>query len=427
MRVYYKNNITERELSELYRRKYINNTKIVADTNKIVNEVKKKGLKAALRYSRVFDDFNNQKIKINEEEINNAEDLLTSAQKKAIDNAYTNIYKFHLLQGYSSYSVDIDTGIECFRETRAIENVGLYVPGGTAVLPSTLLMLGIPAKIAGCKRIVVITPVKDNKSINPAVLYVAFKLGITEIYTIGGPQGIALIAYGTDEIKKVDKIFGPGNQYVTIAKSIVSQDAEGAAMDMPAGPSEVLVIADKYANPEFVVADLLSQAEHGQDSQVVLITNSKELAEDVIALIEEKKNKLKRKDYIEASLKNSFMVITETISDSIEFSNNYSPEHLILNVKNSKKYISQISNAGSVFIGSFSSESAGDYASGTNHSLPTYGYAKSYSGLKVEDFQKTITFQKISKNGIKKLAPVIFELSAIEGLDAHADAVKVRL
>ena len=316
-------------------------------------------------------------------------------------------------------------GINCSRKFRAIENVGLYIPGGTAVLPSTMLMLGIPASIAGCKRVVALSPIK--KEINPAVLFAAKICEVDEFYKIGGVQGIALLAYGDKSIQKVDKLFGPGNQYVTAAKSLVSIDPQGSAIDMLSGPSEVLVIADEKANPSFVAADLLSQAEHGVDSQVILLTSSEKLATQVQAEIKKQKKYLFRKNIINGALKNSFVLIVNSIEEAIELSNKYAPEHLILNISNVEKYKKKIVNAGSVFLGSYSSESIGDYASGTNHSLPTYGYAKTFGGISVESFMKTMTFQNVNRIGFKNIASTVIKLASLEKLDAHANAIKVRM
>jgi histidinol dehydrogenase len=307
-----------------------------------------------------------------------------------------------------------------------IDSVGLYIPGGTAVLPSTLLMLGIPANIAGSNRIVVCSPPSENK-LHPAILYTASLLGIKEIYKIGGAQAVGLMAYGDKKIPKVNKIFGPGNQFVTAAKNLVSIDPDGCAIDMPAGPSELLVIADSSANPRFVAADLLSQAEHGNDSQVILLTNKIEIADRVTDQLKIQTAKLERKEFIKNSLKNSFVIITENIEQAVGISNEHVPEHLILSVKHLKKYEKMITNAGSLFLGNYSPESAGDYASGTNHSLPTSGYAKTFGGVTVESFMKSMTTQKLSKSGLKELSKTIITLAELEKLDAHANAVKVRI
>jgi len=345
--------------------------------------------------------------------------------RKAIITAADNIFKFHEMQKKNGYEIETMHGIKCWRKSVPIENVGLYVPGGSAVLVSTMLMLGIPAKIADCKRVVVCSPVKNE--INPALAFAARICEVDEFYKIGGAHAIAMMAYGIEDVKKVDKIFGPGNQYVTAAKTLVSIDPDGCAIDMPAGPSEVLVIADDSALSSFVAADLLSQAEHGEDSQVILITTSKNLAEQVLIELKNQLQLLPRKLIAEKSLSNSRIILVQNLEEAIEISNRYAPEHLILAVQNPNKLLKKIVNAGSVFIGNYSPESAGDYASGTNHSLPTYGYAKSYSGVSVESFMKSITFQKLSKDGLKKIAQTVITLTEVEKLQAHANAIKIRL
>lgn len=351
--------------------------------------------------------------------------MVSADLKKAIKIAAKNIEKFHSKQKPKEYSIKTMQGIECSRIFKPIENVGLYVPGGSAVLVSTLLMLGIPAIIAGCKRIVVSSPAR-NGIVHPAVAYTALLLEVNEFYKVGGAQAIAMMAYGTKKVKKVDKIFGPGNQYVTAAKTLVSIDPQGCAIDMPAGPSEVLIIADKYANPKFIASDLLSQAEHGSDSQVILLTYDETLARKVLIEIKKQLSTLPRKKIAESSLKSSFIFIVDSIEMAIKLSNDYAPEHLILNIKNPERFTKKIMNAGSVFVGQYSPESAGDYASGTNHSLPTYGYAKSIGGLSVESFMKPITFQKLSKEGLKNISETVIKLAETEQLTAHANAVKIR-
>lgn len=424
MKNYAMKNISEKKLEKLFKRPELKNEKLSLVQN-IVSDIKKNGLKAALKYAQKYDGFSGGNIKVSEKEIENSEKLLDGGSKSAIQTAFRNIKKFHLRQFPLNYEMETGKDIFCSREFRPIENVGLYIPGGTAALPSTLLMLGIPARIAGCKRIVAITPVKNK--LNSALLYAAKLCGINEIYKIGGAHGVALLAYGDKKIKKIDKIFGPGNQYVTAAKSLVSIDAGGCAIDMPAGPSELLVIADESANPEYVAADLLSQAEHGADSQVILLSTSEQIIKEVNRQIKIQKKRMPRENIIDQSLKNSFSLLVESVSDAIRLSNRYAPEHLILNVKNYRKYRNQIINAGSVFFGPYSPESLGDYASGTNHSLPTYGYAKVYGGISVESFMKSITFQSAGVKGFKKLAPAVIKLAEIEKLDAHANAIKVRM
>ncbi len=420
-----------KKLSETKRKKLLKRTAINFDeTYKIVqpilNDIKTNGLKAAIKYSKKYDGFTDKNLPVNEKDIKSAGKNLTDDVKQAINNAYNNIYKFHKEQLPKEYKIETQSSVTCTRKYSPIDNVGLYIPGGTAVLPSTLLMLGIPAKIAGCKRIVVCSPPDENK-LHPAILYTASLIGITEIYKIGGAQAIGLMAYGDNNIPKVNKIFGPGNQFVTAAKNIVSIDPEGCAIDMPAGPSELLVIADSSANPKFVAADLLSQAEHGNDSQVILLTDEIEIVDQVSEELKNQTAELERKEFIKSSLKNSFIIITENIEQAIDFSNEYAPEHLILSVKQLKKYEKMITNAGSLFLGNYSPESAGDYASGTNHSLPTSGYAKTFGGVTVESFMKSMTTQRLTKSGLKELSKTIITLAELEKLDAHANAVKLRI
>ena len=413
------------KVQKLIQRPAIDFTKTFKIVKPILDDIKSSGLKAALSYAKKFDGLNPKNFIVTKDEIKKAGQNLPIKVKQAIDSAYFNIRKFHLLQIPKRYQVETVPGVKCSREFRAIDNVGLYIPGGTAVLPSTMLMLGIPAQISGCKRIIVSSPAKASK-INDALLYAAFKCGIKEFYKIGGAQAIALMAYGSDKIPKVSKIFGPGNQYVTAAKLLVSIDPSGCAIDMPAGPSELLVIADESANPAFVAADLLSQAEHGVDSQVILVTNSIDLEKKIQQEIEKQLELLPRKKLASASLKNSFSLIVKNVRQGIEFSNLYAPEHLILNVRNPSKYKPQVKNAGSVFLGNYSPESAGDYASGTNHSLPTYGFAKSFGGVTVESFMKSVTFQSLSKSGLRSISETLQTLAETEELIAHKNAVKIR-
>ena len=363
---------------------------------------------------------------MSDEELAAAEYELEDKLKNALKAAYRNIVRFHEPQFPEEYIVETSEGVVCSRRYNAIENVGLYIPGGTAPLPSTLLMLAIPAKIAGCERIVVCTPSRNNK-LNPVILYTAKLCGIKEIYKIGGAQAIGLMAFGGEDFPPVDKIFGPGNQYVTIAKTLVSGEYVQTAIDMLAGPSEALVIADRYADAKFVASDLLSQAEHGYDSQSVLVTDSEELAAKTGEEVERQLRNLPRREYAEASINNSFILITEDIEQAFEFSNAYAPEHLIVNLKNLTGAENKIKNAGSVFIGAYTPESAGDYASGTNHTLPTSGFAKSTGGLSVTDFMKATTFQRISREGLEKLSDTIVTIANAEGLHAHAEAVKARI
>lgn len=419
------NKISRKRKQELLKRPSIDMEKTYQIVKPILDNIKRDGLRSILNYSSKFDGYTGKQIKVTTKEFEVSEENVTKEFKSAIKIAARNIKNFHLKQLPQKYSIETMPGIKCYREFRSIDNAGLYIPGGTAILPSTLLMLAIPAIIAGCKRIVVCSPT-DNK-INPEVLFVAKYLGIKEFYKVGGAQAIGLMAYGTKIIKKVDKIFGPGNQYVTAAKALVSIDLNGCAIDMIAGPSEVLVIADDLANPEFIAADLLSQAEHGNDSQVILCTTSETLARRVLKELKVQSIILERKSFVEKSLKNSFAIVFNSLDEAIIFSNSYAPEHLILNFKKVKSYLSKVQNAGSVFIGKYSPESVGDYASGTNHSLPTYGYAKSIGGVSVEQFMKGITFQELSKKGLNNIAGTVIELAETEKLQAHANAVKIRL
>jgi histidinol dehydrogenase len=426
MKIYDLNKLSSRRLNDLLKRPSVYSAEYFDSVSLIINKVKSGGLKEAIKFAKKYDDFSAKNIFVQKEEFSEAEKLIGKNERKALKTAFENIYKFHTAQLPKDIKINTMRGITCSRKYKPISNVGLYIPGGNAVLPSTVLMLGIPAKIAGCRRVVISTPVKGNK-INPYVLYAAKLCGINEVVKIGGVQGIALMAYGDKKIQKVDKIFGPGNKYVTLAKKIVSQDFDSVAIDMAAGPSEVLVIADDYANPSYVASDLLSQAEHGGDSQVILTCTSKSFAENVRKEIALQSEILVRKEIVMESLKNSRIFIAKNIEQAIELSNVYAPEHLILNVQNSEKYVDKINNAGSVFLGELSPESAGDYASGTNHSLPTYGLAKTTGGVTVEMFMKSITYQKLSRQGLKNISDVVITLANIEKLQAHANAVKVRL
>ncbi len=391
----------------------------------ILNAVKTNGDQALRDFSLQFDGVNLEEIKVSDSEVEIANMEVSSELNEAIAIASANIRKFHSSQKSSEAKVETMPGVLCWRENVAIENVGLYIPSGTAPLFSTILMLGIPAQLAGCGRIVLCTPSDKNGKINSAILYTASTLGITEIYKIGGAQAIGAMAFGTETINKVNKIFGPGNQYVMKAKELVQQS--GVSIDLPAGPSEVLVIADSNADPQFVAADLLSQAEHGADSQVVLLTNDESLPQKVADAIERQLLNLPRVDFVKKSLENSLSVVFNSISDCIDFSNVYAPEHLILAIDYPESYTTQIQNAGSVFLGNYSCESAGDYASGTNHTLPTSGYAKSYSGVSLDSFVKKITFQKITKKGLQNIGKTIEVMAEAEELFAHKNAVSIRL
>jgi len=426
MRNYKLNEISTAEYEKLINRPSINFEKIFEVVRPILNDIKVNGIKAAKNFAEKFDGFNGDELRITKKEFEEAENNLDGAIKNALKNAAKNIEKFHSKQKPKPYEIETVEGVKCSLEFKPIESVGLYIPGGSAILPSTMLMLGIPAKIAGCKRVAAVSPVKDNK-INAPLLYAAKLCGINEFYKIGGAQAIGLLAYGDSSIPKVNKIFGPGNQYVTAAKMLVSIDSEGCAIDMIAGPSEVLIIADENANPAFVAADLLSQAEHGADSQVILLSDSENKTNEINTELSIQLNDLPRKDIAERSLNNSFSLLVNDLDEAVNFSNSYAPEHLILNIKNADKIKNQVHNAGSVFIGNYSPESAGDYASGTNHSLPTSGFAKSIGSVTVESFMKSITFQELSKKGLKNISGTIETLAETEGLFAHRNAVKIRL
>ncbi|MFZ2323327.1 MAG: histidinol dehydrogenase [Ignavibacteriaceae bacterium] len=425
MKKFYLKKISASKRNNLLTRKAISPITVKYTVEHICNNVKQNGLKAAVDYAYKIDGLTSKNIYVTQKEFDEAEKELSIEIKNAIKAAYKNIYKFHKLQYPKKYSVETVSGVKCERKFIPIENVGLYIPAGTAPLPSTMLMLGIPAQIAGCKRVVVASPAKDK--INPAILYAAKLCGIKEFVKIGGAHGISLLAYGDKKFKKVDKIFGPGNQFVTAAKSFINADPEGCAIDMIAGPSELLIIADKFAKSDFVASDLLSQAEHGKDSVVVLLTTEEPLFDKVNLSLTGQLKKLPRKDFAQNALKNSFCLIVDSLNKAFEFSNDFAPEHLILNLKNSDKYLNKVVNAGSVFVGEFSPESAGDYASGTNHSLPTYGFARSSGGVSVDMFMKGVTFQFITKTGIKNLSKTIITLAETESLKAHAEAVRVRL
>jgi len=426
MKRYLLSSLDEKKIAELTRRPAIDFEKTYAIVKPILNDIQKNGLQSALKYAKQFDGFSSSSIYVTGKEFLEAEKSLSKNVKDALEAAYSNILAFHKEEVPNKIVKETQPGVVCSREFRPIDNVGLYIPGGKAVLPSTVLMLGVPAQIAKCSRVVLCTPVK-GEIINPAILYAASLCGIKEIIKIGGAQGIALLAYGDPSFRKVDKIFGPGNQYVTAAKLLVSIDPAGCAIDMPAGPSELLVISDEYADASFIASDLLSQAEHGEDSQVIYETTSEVKAKEVEKEIDLQLLSLPRKSIAEKALRNSFILITDTILDAVRFSNLYAPEHLILNVKQPGDFTKLIINAGSVFLGAYSPESAGDYASGTNHSLPTSGFARSFSGVNVESFMKAISFQSLTKEGLKNIASTIETLAEEEGLFAHKNAVTIRL
>ena len=391
----------------------------------IFEKVAKSGDKALRKFAQEYDHVHLDSLLASTEEIQAAANLLPPELIKAIALAKSNLEKFHAAQATPELVVEVMPGVTCSRKSAPIQRVGLYIPGGTAPLFSTVLMLGIPAQLAGCREIALCTPTNRKGEIHPAILYTAQLVGITKVVKIGGAQAIAALTFGTESVPKVDKIFGPGNQYVTAAKQEATK--YGVAIDMPAGPSEVLVYADETAIPAFVAADLLSQAEHGVDSQVVFVTNSEKFAHKVMAEITLQLEKLSRKEIAAKALTNSCAVILENQASAIALINEYAPEHLILAVKKEEEITRQIHSAGSVFLGNYSPEAAGDYASGTNHTLPTSGYARNYSGVSLDSFVKKITYQKITPKGLKTLGPAVEIMAANEQLDAHKQAVSVRL
>lgn len=391
----------------------------------ILNSVKQKGDKAIANYTLLFDKVALSNFKLESTSIESAEKALPPHLKTAIQLAKINIEVFHQAQLKREEKIETMPGVFCWRKSVGIEKVGIYVPGGSAPLFSTVLMLGIPAKLAGCKEIILCTPPNKQGHIDPAIIYAASLVGINAIYAIGGVQAIGALAYGTESVPKVHKIFGPGNQYVTTAKQIIQQD--GVAIDMPAGPSEVCVYADQTSIASFVAADLLSQAEHGSDSQVLLIASNLEVAEAVQIEIVKQLAELPRKEIAQKALENSKVIVLSNVHDAITMINEYAPEHLILSIQNAAQIAEKIINAGSVFIGNFSPESVGDYASGTNHTLPTNGFAKAYSGVSMDSFVKKITFQQLTEKGMTHIAPTVIAMAKAEGLEGHCKAVELRV
>lgn len=411
--------------SEICRRPEIEKNELAPRVKSILDKVKSNGDAALFDFSRTIDKVELDSLEVSTSEIDQAINLVSDDLKNAIQLASRNIEKFHRSQMENPRKIETTEGVVCWRKSVGIESVGLYIPGGTAPLFSTILMLAIPAKIADCKEIIMCTPPQKNGEINPVMLYTAKLVGVTKIFKTGGAQAIGAMAYGTESIPSVSKIFGPGNQYVTKAKELVLQ--EGVAIDMPAGPSEVLVIADRTCVPEFVAADLLSQAEHGIDSQVILLSDARGVLNEVERELELQLQRLPRKEIAQTALKNSRSVLCNDIRECFELSNSYAPEHLIIASANAENYVDEIINAGSVFLGNYSCESAGDYASGTNHTLPTNGFAKSYSGVSVDSFTRKITFQNLSEIGIKNIGPAIELMAEAEDLFAHKNAVTLRI
>ena len=404
-------------------------SKPAQELDKLVDEVfenvRKNGDKALYSYTQKFDKAELKTLRVDETELKNVSKNISRNLKSAIDIAIKNISKFHKAQKEKVQKIETTSGVVCWRESRAIESVGIYIPSGSAPLFSTVLMLAIPAKLAGCKEIILCTPPDKNGKINEVILYVANLVGVTSVFSVGGIQAIGAMTFGTESIPAVSKIFGPGNQYVTAAKQRAQNF--GVAIDMPAGPSEVLIIADKNADAEFVAADLLSQAEHGADSQVILVSSSVKLIEATQVELKKQLKNLPRKEVANEALKNSLAIQFKSESECVLFSNLYAPEHLILACENAEELATKVINAGSVFIGKYACESAGDYASGTNHTLPTNGYARNYSGVSLDSFVRKITFQKISKKGIQNIGFAIEDMAEAEQLFAHKNAVTVRL
>jgi len=425
MKVFNYSDLTKADILDLVQRNVDPANEIRTIVEDVIAHVQQNGDSALLDYALKFDKVELDKLYLDKDELVEIAATVTAEQKAALEIAYNNIYKFHKTQLKTEDKVETMPGVTCWRELRPIEKVGLYIPGGSAVLPSTFLMLGIPAQIAGCHEIVVCSPPQKNGKVNAFIAYVALLLGIDKIYLAGGSQAIAAMAYGTETITKVDKIFGPGNQFVTKAKTII-QSTTTTAIDMPAGPSEVLVIADDTANPVYVAADLLAQAEHGMDSQSILVCTSNKIAEDVLAELDKQLPVLPRAEIAKVALENSYVVVANDLTKAMRFSNQYAPEHLILATVNWQQITASIINAGSVFLGNLTPESAGDYASGTNHTLPTSSYARAYSGVSVDSFVKKITFQHITPEGIQNIGPSVEILAELEGLHAHKNAVTVR-
>ncbi len=415
----------ESEWDILIERPAVDQSRLFEIAERIFKDIQKDGDKAVSKYSEQFDGTCYSFSPLDLSFIKGAESKIPTSFKESIDKAYQNIYRFHASQSEAIKKIETTEGVACWRESRPINKVGVYIPGGSAPLFSTVLMLGIPAKIAGCKEVVLCTPPEKNGDLNPFILYAANLVGVQKVYAVGGVQAIAAMTLGTESIPKVDKIFGPGNQYVTAAKQIAQ--LYGTAIDMPAGPSEVLVIADEFCDAEFVAADLLSQAEHGPDSQVILLSDSKTVIDEVNVALQEQLEQLSRKEITAKALQNSQAILLESIDECINFSNRYAPEHLILAISNADDNIDKIESAGSVFLGIYSCESVGDYASGTNHTLPTNGFARSYSGVSVDSFVKKITFQSVSEAGIKNIGPSVEMMAEAEQLMAHKNAVTIRL
>ncbi|MBS1745203.1 MAG: histidinol dehydrogenase [Bacteroidetes bacterium] len=414
----------QNEMATILKRPTQDFTTVKEIVQQILNDTQQRGDAALKEYTKRFDNIDLNDFTVTDEEWQ-AASTIDDDIKKAIKLAIKNVSTFHAAQKQPVSKIETMPGVVCWRKAIAIDKVGLYIPGGTAPLFSTLIMLGVPAMLAGCKEIIVCTPPQKNGLVHPAVLYAAQQIGITKIFKVGGAQAIAAMAYGTNSIPKVNKIFGPGNNYITCAKMLVN--AGGVAIDMPAGPSEVAVLADASADADFIAADLLSQAEHGKDSQAILITDSEAIVSKTIEAIKQQLENLPRKEIATAALKNSKAIVVNDLTEGIDWLNEYAPEHLIIHCENPESFADRITNAGSVFLGKYSPESVGDYASGTNHTLPTHGFAKAYSGVSLDSFYKKITFQQLSKDGLQNISDAVTTLAQAEGLQAHARAVTIRL
>jgi histidinol dehydrogenase len=419
------NNPNPETWESILKRPAMDFSKIENIVSKILNNVRQNGDTALKEYSKKFDRVDLDTLAVSTAELEEAENLVSKELKTAINIARQNIIKFHASQEQKIEIVETMPGVSCWRKSVAIQKVGLYIPGGTAPLFSTVLMLGIPAKLAGCEEIILSSPPNTEGKIHPAILYTAHLIGIKKIFKLGGAQAIGAMAYGTETVPKAYKIFGPGNQYVTAAKMLVNK--EGIPIDMPAGPSEVLVVADKNCEPSFVAADLLSQAEHGEDSQVILVAFEEEMVSEIDIEINKQLNKLPRKSIAEKALKNSVTIIMDSEEEAKNLVNFYAPEHLIIATRSANNFAKGIVNAGSIFLGNYTPESAGDYASGTNHTLPTNGFAKSYSGVSLDSFVKKITYQKLTKEGLRNIGKTIELMAEAEELEAHKNAVSIRL
>ena len=418
-------NPPKKQWSDILQRPVFDAKNLMPMVQEVLNAIQEKGDQAVKDYTLSFDQVNLSSIQLNEDQINQIASTLDSHVKKAIEVAKINIEKFHQTQLQKVEKIETMPGVWCWRKSVGIEKVGMYIPGGTAPLFSTVLMLGIPASIAGCKEIILCTPPNKDGKIDAAIAYAAQLIGIKNIFTIGGVQAIGAMAFGTESVPKVYKIFGPGNQYVTAAKQLVQQ--YGTAIDMPAGPSEVCVWADETAIPSFVAADLLSQAEHGADSQVLLVASEEKIVEQIKQALDEQLLLLSRKDFAEKALANSKAIVIHETEQALALINEYAPEHLILSIQQAEMIAEKVWNAGSVFIGNYSPESVGDYASGTNHTLPTNGYAKAYSGVSVDSFVKKVTFQQLTERGLTNIAQTVMDMAKAESLDAHSKAVQIRV